>query len=152
MIEVRKLTENDLPKVYEIEQAAHALAWTRGIFNEYLEEGFLAYVLEAEGEIVSFAFMDMVGKEANIINISVSPEHQRKGYGKMLLKHLLQMAKDNECESLFLEVRESNTAAKLLYENMGFRVIDTKQDYFPAAEGREDALVLAMSLENNNNK
>ena len=107
MTTIRRMEERDFDRVFEIEEAAHELSWTRGLFREYMEEGFQVFVLDVDNKVVSFAVVDMVSMEANILNISVDPDFQGKGYGKTLTKHLVELAKEHHCESLFLEVRSS---------------------------------------------
>jgi ribosomal-protein-alanine N-acetyltransferase len=63
-----------------------------------------------------------------------------------MLRHLVSIARRHEAEVLFLEVRQSNKYARLLYANEGFNELGTRRDYYPTTAGREDALILARTL------
>jgi ribosomal-protein-alanine N-acetyltransferase len=60
---------------------------------------------------------------------------------------MLGLAKNKDVNTVFLEVRPSNTAALTLYDKLEFNQIGTRRDYYPAKIGREDAVILAKSLE-----
>ena len=62
-----------------------------------------------------------------------------------MLEHLIQVAR-GRAETVFLEVRPSNTWAIALYEDMGFNEIGIRKGYYPAENGREDAIMLALQL------
>ena len=68
------------------------------------------------------------------------------GLGRKMLEHLLGVARSCPSEVLFLEVRPSNIQAIDLYRRFGFNEVGTRQGYYPAPQGREDALILAMQL------
>ncbi|MEN8803398.1 MAG: GNAT family N-acetyltransferase, partial [Thiogranum sp.] len=72
---------------------------------------------------------------------------QRRGIGSKLMKHFLQLARRHDADIVMLEVRPSNVSAVSLYEKMGFNEIGVRRNYYPADEGREDALLLALSLD-----
>ena len=77
----------------------------------------------------------------------MADEFRRRGLGKFLLTNTLDEAKQAGIENVFLEVRPSNNAAIMLYEQLGFNQIGTRKDYYPAKSGREDAVILAKNLE-----
>ena len=68
------------------------------------------------------------------------------GYGSLLLQQLCEIARGRGAKLFFLEVRPSNAAALALYERHGFQCIGLRRDYYPAPAGREDALILGLSL------
>jgi ribosomal-protein-alanine N-acetyltransferase len=76
----------------------------------------------------------------------VDPRHRQQGVGTTLLRALLATAEVAEVATLFLEVRPSNTAALRLYEKFGFNEVGVRNNYYPAKNGREDAIVLAKEL------
>jgi ribosomal-protein-alanine N-acetyltransferase len=84
--------------------------------------------------------------EANIDNVAVSPHYQGRGFGRALLLTAL----DNMCaiglKRCMLEVRESNVAAKALYENNGFVIDGVRPQYYKTQQGREDALLMSRRL------
>jgi ribosomal-protein-alanine N-acetyltransferase len=66
--------------------------------------------------------------------------------GRHLLRRLLDIARWNGAERVFLEVRPSNPLAKNLYESLGFKDIGKRPRYYPAKNGREDAIVMVLEL------
>jgi ribosomal-protein-alanine N-acetyltransferase len=76
----------------------------------------------------------------------LDPAYQGKGLGRQFLKEVLIIAKKKNANSVFLEVRPSNTAAVQLYKTAGFKKIGKRKNYYPAADGKEDALVLSLDL------
>lgn len=84
--------------------------------------------------------------EAQLINISIAAEHQRKGLGRKLLGEIKEIARGLHMQRLLLEVRPSNVAALGLYRDADFREIGLRRGYYAAASGREDAIVMECLL------
>ena len=91
--------------------------------------------------------MSTGASEAHILNLCIAQDYRRRGLGQRLLEHMLDAAKLSNVGTVFLEVRPSNDGAIALYDKMGFNQIGTRRDYYPAKVGREDAIILAISLE-----
>lgn len=85
--------------------------------------------------------------EAHILNISVDQNEQGQGIGRRMLEHLIDSAR-GKAETIFLEVRPTNVGAIALYQNIGFNEIGIRKAYYPALNGREDAIMLALELFN----
>ena len=145
-VRVRPMTEADLVTVMAIERAAYEFPWTEGIFRDCLRVGYCCWVLEEAGVLRGYGIMSVGGGEAHLLNLCIAPEVQRRGLGRRLLRHLLALARYHGASTVLLEVRKSNRRALRLYRGMGFREIGLRRDYYPAAQGREDALVLARRL------
>ncbi|MGC8698313.1 MAG: ribosomal protein S18-alanine N-acetyltransferase, partial [Halothiobacillus sp.] len=84
--------------------------------------------------------------EWHVLNLSVDPPQQRQGVGRALLRFMIEQARQSKIQSLWLEVRESNTPARALYAAHGFAKVGLRKAYYPAKSGREDALVLCCEL------
>jgi ribosomal-protein-alanine acetyltransferase len=95
-------------------------------------------------EMVGFLVARHVASEWELENIVVDPTAQRKGLGKRLLGALLTRAKETESEAVFLEVRESNVAARRLYERAGFEQAGRRKSYY--SNPIEDAVGYRYSL------
>ena len=104
------------------------------------------WVLEVSGCIVGHGILSVGAGEAHLLNICVNPDFQGKGYGRVLVEHLVSQARSQAAISMFLEVRVSNQIAYQLYEKLGFNEVGVRENYYPAFVGREDALVLAIEL------
>ena len=143
---IRPLTEADLDAVMEIEIRAYDFPWTQSIFRDCLRVGYCCWCCENEGIIQGYGVMSAAAGESHILNLTVHPESQRQGIGSKLLKHFLQLARRHGADTIMLEVRPSNRKAINLYEKLGFNEIGVRRNYYPAEDGREDALMLALNL------
>ena len=145
--EYREMTLADLEAVLKIESRAYTFPWSRGIFADCLMAGHCCRVCSIEGRVVGHAVLSAAAGEAHLLNICVQRDQQSRGIGRAFVHHMLHKAKLLGAETLFLEVRPSNTTALALYDSLGFLQVGTRKDYYPAALGREDAFVLALRLD-----
>ncbi|MBW3550190.1 MAG: ribosomal protein S18-alanine N-acetyltransferase [Proteobacteria bacterium] len=140
------MREADLEAIFAIELRAYPFPWTLGIFRDCLRADYPSRVLHQDGRIVGYFLMSLAAGEAHLLNLCVAPEAQGRGYGRKLLHAMLHLARGRGAARVFLEVRPSNAGAIALYFNEGFNEIGRRPRYYPAADGREDALVMAMEL------
>jgi ribosomal-protein-alanine N-acetyltransferase len=143
---LRPMTVADLDRVMEIEPHAYEFPWSEGIFRDCLRVGYCCWCYEVNDELLGYGVMSVAAGESHILNLTVRPASQRKGIGRKLLKHFIQLARRHKADTLMLEVRPSNRAAIRLYETLDFNEIGMRRNYYPAENGREDALLLALSL------
>jgi ribosomal-protein-alanine N-acetyltransferase len=143
---LRPMREADLPAVMAIEQRAYAFPWTQGVFRDCLLANHPSWVLVEGGHIIGYAVLSVAADEAHVLNVCTSPDVQGRGHGRRLLRALLQLARGRGAHRVFLEVRPSNAAAIALYHTEGFNEIGRRPRYYPARDGREDALVMALEL------
>ncbi|MBM3350621.1 MAG: ribosomal-protein-alanine N-acetyltransferase [Betaproteobacteria bacterium] len=136
----------DLDVVMQIEPAIYSHPWTRGNFSDSLKSGYPAYVLWCNKEIIGYAVMMMVLDEAHLLNLSIAKQHQKQGWGHLLLAHMIGVAQSEQAANMFLEVRQSNVSAIALYERVGFNEMSIRRNYYPAHHGREDAVLMGLAL------
>lgn len=144
---LRPMDHQDLTEVLHNERSAYSHPWTEGIFRNCLVSGYENWVMEQEGKLCGHVVLSFVLDESHLLNICVAPGYQGAGLGRELLSFAIQRAKRKGVTGMFLEVRESNMAAIQLYESAGFREIGRRRGYYPARRGREDALVMLLPLE-----
>ncbi|WP_337843265.1 ribosomal protein S18-alanine N-acetyltransferase [Rheinheimera sp.] len=144
--QIRSATEADIAAMLAVEQAANAYPWTEGNFKSCFSERYFNAVLEQQGEILGFYVGQQVAVEATLFDIGVTPTAQGKGYGRLLLQHFLAQAEGKAVLDVWLEVRQSNTAAIALYESAGFIQTGLRPNYYPTKQGREDAILMALPL------
>ncbi|MES2488351.1 MAG: ribosomal protein S18-alanine N-acetyltransferase [Pseudomonadota bacterium] len=136
-----------LPQVLEIEERAYPFPWTEGILKDCIKTGYSSWVItNTIGEVMAYSFMSMAVGEAHILNICVDPNQQRQGLGLFLMQHLITLARAANCTIVLLEVRKSNKGAFKLYDSLGFQRLGLRKNYYPAFDGREDAIVLGLEL------
>ncbi|MDZ4141729.1 MAG: ribosomal protein S18-alanine N-acetyltransferase [Methylotenera sp.] len=142
----RPMQPDDLDGIMAIEARIYPYPWTRGNFIDSLTSGYSAWVLLEQAEIIGYALLMMVIDEAHLLNLSITKSHQKQGLGRLLLEHMIQIAKNHQATNMFLEVRPSNISAIALYENIGFNEMAIRRGYYPAASGREDAVLMGLAL------
>lgn len=143
---ISSLSQRDLPAAFQIEKRAHAFPWSEQTFSSNQGERYLNYQLTIDGRMVAFAITQVVVDEATLFNIAVDPDFQRQGVGKALLEHLIDELEKRGVLTLWLEVRASNVAAIALYESLGFNEATIRRNYYPTADGREDAIIMALPI------
>lgn len=146
MLHFAVMTVADLDAVAAAEARIYAFPWTRGNFADSLAAGHEAWLAEQGGRMIGYAVVMQVLDEAHLLNISVLPELQRGGRGSALLGHLCGRARQRAATRMLLEVRPGNLAGQEFYLRHGFVEIGRRRDYYPASEGREDAIVMAREL------
>ena len=144
---ISAIISSDFDRLFEIEQAAHLVPWTKGTLLNNQGDRYLNLKLSVENQIVAFTICQTVLDEATLFNIAVAPEFQGKGYGKRLLSALILQLQQQGIQTLWLEVRESNHSAQQLYTQLGFNEVTIRKNYYPVPNGgRENAVVMALYL------
>jgi len=144
--QMRVMRIDDVEAVAAIETVAYEFPWTPGIFRDCLRAGYECWVLEQSGEIIGYGILSVAAGEAHLLNACVAPAQQGHGHGRHLVKRMIELARWHRVQRIFLEVRPSNRAAVALYPTLGFNEIAMRPNYYPAKNGREDAIVMAMEL------
>lgn len=144
--QLRRLDYADLPRVMEIELAAYPFPWTLAIFQDCLRVGYYGSALVLGQELLGYSMLTAAAGEAHLLNLCIDPAWQRRGLGRVLLEHALSWTQEAGADALFLEVRPSNKAGIKLYRKYGFRVVGERLDYYRAANGRENALVMKCDI------
>jgi ribosomal-protein-alanine N-acetyltransferase len=143
---VRPMREADIEQVIAIELRAYEFPWTQQIFRDCLRAGYHGFVLDSGGFVAGYFMLSVAAGEAHVLNVCVDPAEQGKGYGRRLVKRAMDVARWHRVERIFLEVRPSNPVAIRLYHDIGFNEIGRRPKYYPAKNGREDAIVMAYEL------
>lgn len=143
---VRRMVEADVPAIHAIETASYRFPWSEAIFRDCLRAGYLCRVIEHEAEVIGYAILSLAADEAHILNICIHPAHRCRGIGARTLQHLREVSRERGARLMFLEVRPSNLAAVRLYQSMGFEQIGFRRGYYQAENGREDAIVMRLSI------
>ncbi len=145
-LSIRAGVEGDLPWIVELEHQLQGFPWSERNFCDSLAGGHDVWVVESGGRPLAFAVLMHAIDEAHLLDIGVARDFQRRGVATRMLHHLYARAAALGAVSIFLEVRPSNLAAARLYEREGFVVVGRRRAYYPAADGREDAIVMMRGL------
>ncbi|MGZ8095120.1 MAG: ribosomal protein S18-alanine N-acetyltransferase [Methylosarcina sp.] len=145
LMRIRRMTSSDLPAVLQIERKNYQFPWGEDIFKDCFKAHYDLRVCEEMEIILGYYIVSMAVDEVHILNISVDPAEQHQGIGRKMLEHIIENSR-GKAHTIFLEVRPSNTVALSLYRKVGFNEIGIRKGYYPAENGREDAIMLAMEL------
>ena len=143
MLVVREAADADIDIVTAIERVSFSDPWPRAGF-EPLVRAPRCLFLVAEGaahSIAGYSVARWVEDEAELLNIAVAAERRGEGIGGQLLDHVMAALEERGIRHVFLEVRDSNTAARELYRSRGFRELSRRKGYYQ--DPTEDAIVLA---------
>ncbi len=143
------MAANDVDEVARIENDAYPFPWTRGNFLDSLASRYDAWVARlADGSIAGYFLLMHAVDDAHLLNITVRPDLQGQGIGRLLLDRICLLAREAGMVAVLLEVRPSNRNALSVYRHVGFAEIGLRKNYYPAAgQKREDAIVMRLMLE-----
>lgn len=144
--EITRMEHGDLTTVLVNEQLGYTHPWTIGTFIDCLNAEYECWLFMYEGRNIGHGILSVAAGESHLLNVCINPSYQGNGFGRLLVEHMLSRARQRHAMRIYLEVRPSNRVAYNLYEDLGFNEIGVRKDYYPAFDGREDALVLAMEL------
>ena len=99
--------------------------------------------VDASG-VVGYIVARCVADEGEILNLAVGDRYQRRGIGRALVRAALESLAASGAETVYLEVRESNDAARRLYQGLGFEILARRKNYYRQPE--EAALVLRAAI------
>ena len=149
---VRRMREEDIPQVVEIEKIAFSRPWTKSIFKAALLLPYAAYYVAVEdtpGEksgadphekVVGMCGVKKIFEEGDISNVAVRPEYRGRGISRKMLNVLMQEAREDGVQAFTLEVRAGNEIAVNLYESLGFRTEGIRPRFYD--DPVEDALIM----------
>ena len=142
---IRPMRFSDLPEVARLENDIFSDPWPLDAFEEYLDSlDGIGWVVTVQSRIVGYACCGLDTGILHVTNLAVVPAYRRKSVAKRLMDCILTLARERECELVYLEVRITNEAARRFYEALEFETVDRKISYYehPA----EDALIMVRRL------
>ena len=145
-VEIRRARPEDLEPVTELEQRCFSRPWSYQSFAFELGSRDAWFsVAEDGGRIVGFAILHRFIDEAELFSIAVDEEYRRRGVGDMLLTDVIGGARLHGMVKVFLEVRQSNSAARSMYLKHGFEVYGLRRNYYD--DPKEDAMLMELRLQ-----
>ena len=140
---IQAMRIEDLPAVMVNERLSYSHPWTEGVFSDCIRTNNECWLVVVGGEILGHSILSIAVGESHLLNVCINPELQGQGIGRILVEFMLERARKRKVSCVFLEVRPSNLIAYKLYESLGFNEVGIRKDYYPADQGREDAIVFA---------
>lgn len=143
----RPVQASDLADLHELESRAFPFPWTLGNLRDALSCGYRMELLQdGQGQLKGHMVVMPGVDELHLLDVAVAPECQGQGLGRAWMQRLRECAIHAAAAQVWLEVRRSNAPALKLYERTGFVHQGVRKGYYPAAGGREDALVMSWTL------
>ena len=153
-MKIRKATVDDIPLMIELDRTSATSAhWTEPQYRKLLSPERLVLVASnyeaphapiTKENLLGFIVALHIAPDWELENIVVLLGARRKGIGKRLLDALLASARKTNSEAVFLEVRESNEAARSFYEKSGFIQSGRRKSYY--SNPLEDAVLYRLAL------
>ena len=142
---VRPTLPADLPAIQAIEAVSFSDPWSARDFLETLAAGvlFLAAV-DDDGRVLGYLVARQMADEGEILNVGVDPQRRRIGVGHALVSAALARLQALGARQVYLEVRESNLAARALYGGFGFAEVSKRVKYYRRPV--EDAILLRAAI------
>jgi ribosomal-protein-alanine N-acetyltransferase len=131
-----------LDQVLVIEEASYSAPWSYYAFAyELLNNNMAHYIVALSGQtVVGYCGMWLILDESHITNVAVHPDYRRENIGKSLMLEMIRLAAKNGAAGMTLEVRPTNTAARRLYELLGFVEKGRRKKYY--TDNNEDAIIM----------
>lgn len=138
------MNEKDILDVLDVGNLSLREAWTLESLKKELQNPLAKYiVISSDSKVIAFAGLWIVAGEGQITNIAVHPNCRGKGLGNKLMEALINNMNTWNCNSLTLEVRNSNIIAKKLYSKYGFIEEGIRKNYYHNDDGtKEDAIIM----------
>ena len=143
-LEIRDATSDDLEAIATLEASCFPIPWPLRFFESELRaQGRISRVAVIDDLIAGYLFGMVAFDEMHINKIGIDPAHRRLGIGESLVENALEHARTGRVETVWLELRESNTTARLFYERLGFAREYERKNYY---ENGETALIMLKRL------
>ena len=141
---IRKMTLDDVPAVIELDQKSFSLPWPERSFRFELTDNPASrcWVAELDGRIVGMLVAWLMVDEVHIATLATDTDFRRQGIAKKLLSHALRRLMEEGARSSFLEVRESNLAAREMYRKLGYEQTGRRRRYY--RDNDEDAILMTL--------
>ena len=143
---IREMVAADLDRIDELEEQIFPDPWPTVAFEEHLKDPEAGGAVSLSGDvIIGYSCYWGDSGQMHLTNMAVDPVYRRKSVANDLLAHILDLARKQGCELIFLEVRVSNEIAHQFYKSAGFQTIDRSAGYYN--DPTEDALVMSRWIE-----
>lgn len=139
---IREMQEADIAQVETIEKGIFSMPWSEKSFSDACNTPENIYLVGiVDGEVAGYCGLWTVFGEGNITNMAVSSQYRRQGIAEALMQEMERRGQQKEVTIFFLEVRESNKAARALYQKMGYEQIGVRRHFYEKPP--EDAIIMS---------
>ena len=144
-VKIRQMCPEDTEAVFHMEEELFSDAWSlKSLSDSFTFSAYHNMVAEEDGRVLGYLLFMQAVDEGELLRIGVERSCQKRGIGSLLMDAMRDYAISESISQIFLEVRETNTPAKALYEKKGFEVIGVRKKYY--RDPLEDAVLMSLSL------
>jgi ribosomal-protein-alanine N-acetyltransferase len=142
---VRKMMLEDVPAVIDLDHQSFSLPWPERSFRFEIMENPASrcWIADMNGKVVGMIVVWLIVDEAHVATLATHPDFRRQGIAKRLLSHALLQLIEEGARSSFLEVRESNFAAREMYRKFGYEETGRRRRYY--SDNDEDAILMNLN-------
>ena len=145
LITIDDMRCEDVAEVLSIERVSFSTPWSEILFmNEIYKAGSFPKVARLHERVVGYLCANQVLDEGHILNVTVHPDYRRQGIASLLICSMIRHLRDHRCNAIYLEVRASNEAARMMYERSGFAVTGVRKNYYTSPA--EDGVVMVLRM------
>ena len=144
MIEVRRIEREDIPALAEIERLCFESPWSEESLELLLQGRNVGLVALCDGCVAAYGGLICVLDEGQISNIATHPEYRRRGLARAIMEEIDRYSLENGIVYLSLEVRESNSPARLLYASCGWSDAGIRKGFY--SKPKENAVVMTKAF------
>ncbi|EGT3615291.1 ribosomal-protein-alanine N-acetyltransferase [Clostridium perfringens] len=138
---IEPMNSSHIEGVFEVSKLSLAEAWNIESIEKELSNKLAKYLVALdENKVIGFLGMWVVFDEGDITNIAVHPDYRKQGIGNLLMDNLITLCKENNINSLTLEVRESNLPAQNLYKKHEFKEEGIRKNFYD--NPKENAIIM----------
>ncbi len=142
---IRKMTFDDLAGITEIEEEIFSVPWSKQMFEQEIKNHYAFVIINEENnDLIGYVCGWKILDEFTITNIGIARAFQKKGYGRSLVRFIINALIKEKCFKFFLEVRSSNIPAIRLYETFGFKSAGIRKNYYQHPP--EDAIMMKLDF------
>jgi len=145
-IQIERMGSKDLDEIVRLEKESFTDPWPRKAFEIQLGDGssIMLAARAAAGEIIGYLCAYLIFEELQLASVAVKEGFRRQGIARRLILEMMRHGRGVGAKEIWLDVRESNEAARRLYEELGFKEVYRRKNYY--RKPKEDALVLFRSV------
>lgn len=140
-----EMNESHLDDLALLEKQCFSVPWSKSALEAELEkENSRFFVAITKNEVSGYIGANNILGEVYVNNIAVFYNYRELGIGSKLLSHLIDVAKEENCDFVTLEVRESNISARKLYEKLKFKKVGIRKNFYE--QPKEDGIIYTLIL------
>ncbi|MCR5786612.1 MAG: ribosomal protein S18-alanine N-acetyltransferase [Acholeplasmatales bacterium] len=133
-MKIRRMLSSDIDNVIKYENEYLGSTLGKDYFKRLIDDKYSCFLVLEDNDILIGYISSTLDTYAEILNFFVVKENRGRGYGKELLESVISAAKENKCQSIYLEVNSNNIQAISLYKSCGFEINHIRKNYYKDAD------------------